>query len=91
MLIGYVQFRKLTGQVLQKSEKSTFGKILHILFIGIGLTFKTDVLVSSVTVPIKYRTEQPFRNVEDVKRQDQQFALLLQVDAFMVDEHLIGL
>ena len=58
---------------------------------GIGLTLKADVLVRSVTVQIQQHTQQPFRNVKNIKRQNQQFALLAQMDALMVDENLIGL
>ena len=71
MLIGYVQSKKLTGQVLQKTKGFAFRKILHILFIGIGLTFKTNVLIGAVTIQVKYGAEQPFRNIPKVKQQYQ--------------------
>lgn len=68
ILIGYVQSKKLTGQVLQKPKGFPLGKILHILFIGIGFPFKTYILVGTVTVQIQYRTQQPFGNIKNIKR-----------------------
>jgi len=57
MLVGDVQSKELTRQVLQKTKGFPFGKILHILFMGIGLTLKANVLIRSVTVQIQQRTQ----------------------------------
>lgn len=90
MLIGNVQSECLSRQVLQEPKPFPLGKILHIPFIGIGLAFKTDVLVGTVAVQVQGGTQQPFRKIKDVERNEQQFPLLPKMDTLMVDEHVIG-
>ncbi len=52
-LIGCFQTWTLTCQVMDKAKGFSFGKIVHVLLIGIGLTFKTDILVGAIAIQIE--------------------------------------
>jgi hypothetical protein len=77
--------------IADKTEGLSFLKIGCIALVRIGLPFKTEVAIGLVTVTVIKAPDQPFRNIQEVKRKQQQFLLLPEVNSFVVDENGIRL
>ena len=73
-------------EIIDKSKGFATGKIFQMLFMGIRLAFKTDVLIGPVKVLTDQAPDKPFGKIPDVKENDQHFRLLPQVDAFVIDQ-----
>jgi hypothetical protein len=55
----------------------------------IGLPFKADIAIRPVEIQIIKAFEEPLEKVDQVKKDQEEFRLLPQVDALVVDQCLI--
>ena len=79
----------LLPKVFNKAEKPAFKRVFQIVLVGIGLALETNVLIAPIKTKAKKATDQPFKNIDDIEGNDQQFHLLFQMYPFMIDKHAI--
>jgi len=64
-------------------------EVVRVRFVQVSLSFKAQVSVGFVAVKIPDAFQGPLKEIPNIERQDKQFCLLAEVDAFMVDQDAI--
>ena len=90
-LLAY--YRLLDSNTVRKPQKSpdpSSPQVIQVGFLLEGFPFKTDVSVSGVVVAVPDPLPGVFKQVPDVKGQNQQFELLPVVDQLVVEQHRVS-
>jgi hypothetical protein len=74
-------FKKLIGLSLLQ--------VVKVVFLHISLPLKTDTPVPRIKIPVPGTLKHPFQKIKKVKEHQEQFRLLPEVDAFVVDQGVI--
>ena len=60
-------------------------QIAEVMAIGISLTLKTYIPIGLVPVTIAHEPQQPLKDIDDIKRQEEHLAHLSRMDTLVVD------
>lgn len=82
---GFIEVSK----VPQKTVGAAVCEVFRVVLEVIGLPLEADILVCFIGTPVDEATHQPFGDIEQVKRYDQELRLLPQVYALMVNQDRI--
>ena len=70
-------------------EMTAAGEICEIFAVGISFTFERNGPIGRIEIPVNQQTDQPFDEIKDIERQEEELALLSSVDALMVDDKAV--
>jgi hypothetical protein len=62
---------------------------VEVLLLKVGLPFKADVPVTLIKTPVPSTFQQPFQEVQRIEKHQQQFRLLPEVNAFVVNQRSV--
>lgn len=65
-------------------------QVFEVMSICICLPFKTDIQIGIVPISVLYQSENPFKQIENVKRNEKQFLLLFSMNTLVVDDILVN-
>lgn len=77
-------------EVEKKVQGFSVLKVVGVVLIGVSFAFEADVSVSCVEIVVVGEAEEEFECVEEEEGEEEEFELLAEMDAFVVDEGGVG-